>query len=429
VIKDLKNKIKKMTSPPQQHIVIIGGGIIGSTTAYYLSTDPAFRLHPSTTATSTTATTTATTAKATTATHSITLLEGTAIASAASGRAGGLLATWAYPECIAPLSFRLHDELAEKFGGAERWGYRRVRCGTIEVGDGPGGGGGGGGGHDDVLPSDLAGWVGTGVSGYESRTGETAQLDPALFTRAMADEAVANGVDVVLGRATRIEYDESASSSSSPRRVTGVTYTHTSGTTTTTTTIPATTVILAAGPWSSTLLPDLPTTTCRAHSVVLRPTRPTTAHALFTAITLPSGHVTTPEIYPRPDGTVYACGEVDDDDGDRSLPPVDTAADVEVDDGEIDKILAALGLLVGGALEGAEVVRRQACYLPNVVGGNGGPLVGTVRSAEGLVVATGHTCWGIQNSAATGKCVSEIVWYGEARSPDITELDPRNWGL
>lgn len=86
-----------------------GGGIIGSTTAYYLTRHTKF--NPSL--------------------HTITLLEASSIAAGASGKAGGLLALWAYPECLVPLSYRLHQELAEQHGGAEKWGYRRVGCGSI----------------------------------------------------------------------------------------------------------------------------------------------------------------------------------------------------------------------------------------------------------------------------------------------------------
>ena len=63
--------------------------------------------------------------------HEITLLEATSVASGASGKAGGLLALWAYPECLVPLSYRLHRELAEEHGGPEKWGYRRLGCGTL----------------------------------------------------------------------------------------------------------------------------------------------------------------------------------------------------------------------------------------------------------------------------------------------------------
>lgn len=53
------------------------------------------------------------------------------MAAGASGKSGGLLALWAYPECLVPLSYRLHKELAEQYGGDQKWGYRRVKCGTI----------------------------------------------------------------------------------------------------------------------------------------------------------------------------------------------------------------------------------------------------------------------------------------------------------
>jgi glycine/D-amino acid oxidase-like deaminating enzyme len=58
------------------NIVIIGGGIIGCTTAYYLTRHPAFT--PETT---------------------VTILEASkvGVAQGASGKAGGLVAKWAYP--------------------------------------------------------------------------------------------------------------------------------------------------------------------------------------------------------------------------------------------------------------------------------------------------------------------------------------------
>ena len=70
-----------------------GGGIIGSTTAYYLSNHEKFDRER----------------------DSITLLEATKIAGGASGKAGGLLALWAYPSCIVPLSYRLHKEVRIPF--------------------------------------------------------------------------------------------------------------------------------------------------------------------------------------------------------------------------------------------------------------------------------------------------------------------------
>ncbi|KAK1766109.1 FAD dependent oxidoreductase-domain-containing protein, partial [Phialemonium atrogriseum] len=100
-----------MDSQQKRNIVIIGGGIIGCTTAYYLTRHPKF--DPSL--------------------HRITLLEATAIAAGASGKAGGLLALWAFPSCLVPLSYRLHADLAREHGGADRWGYRRLGCGGLSA--------------------------------------------------------------------------------------------------------------------------------------------------------------------------------------------------------------------------------------------------------------------------------------------------------
>jgi glycine/D-amino acid oxidase-like deaminating enzyme len=70
-----------------------------------------------------------------------------------------------------------------------------------------------------------------------------------------------------------------------------------------------------------------------------------------------------------------------------------------------------------------EALTKQACYLPSVSGG-GGPLIGET-GFKGLWMATGHTCWGIQNSCATGKLMSEFIFEGSAKSAKIESLDPR----
>ena len=92
----------------QKHIVIVGyvllvskrtyianirsthttcEGIIGCTTAYYLTRHPRFD----------------------SSIYSITIIEATKIANGASGNAGGLLASWAYSNKLAGLSFELHE--------------------------------------------------------------------------------------------------------------------------------------------------------------------------------------------------------------------------------------------------------------------------------------------------------------------------------
>lgn len=68
---------------------------------------------------------------------------------------------------------------------------------------------------------------------------------------------------------------------------------------------------------------------------------------------------------------------------------------------------------------------RQACYLPNVSSG-GGPIIGATK-VKGVLMGTGHTCWGIQNGPGTGKCLSELVWDGKILSASLGSLDPKKF--
>lgn len=433
------------TSPREpKHIVIVGGGIIGSTSAYFLSHHPSF--DPTR--------------------DSITILEATKIAGGASGKAGGLLALWAYPSCIVPLSYRLHKELAEKHGGKERWGYRGVGCGSIECRgrpvpanasvrgkeDKPTGESDGGALNGESVslkkrskeamallekagvPKDLD-WVDPrSVVDYGSMgtPDTTAQVHPYMFTTSMAKLAEEKGVKMVTGCAFKV------SQPSGKQEVDGVIYTDgpycgiASG-------LRATHVVLAAGPWTQMIWDEVPISATRAHSVTIRPTRPVSAYALFTQIELPKNftaarssvakkrskgpaQIVSPEIYARPNNEVYACGE-----GDHLIPLPDTTDLVKVDDRRCQDIVDYVGS-ISDELRDGEVTARQACYLPSVTTG-GGPIIGESSTIKGLIVAAGHTCWGIQNAPATGKLVSEIIWEGAAKSADIKSLNPKRFGL
>ncbi|KAH8695111.1 FAD dependent oxidoreductase [Talaromyces proteolyticus] len=400
-----------MATNTKREIVIIGGGIIGSCSAYYLTRHPSY--DP--------------------ALHKITLLEASEIAGGASGKAGGLLALWAYPSSIVPLSFKLHAQLAKEHNGKDRWGYREVNCGQLiakghaaqdkKEGTGP-----------SVslqkrdpaaigklraagIPPDLDWLNADSLRGYESMSGpgETAQVHPYLFTTSITKLAEEKGVNIVLGKATGIDQESDG--------VKSISYTDkASGESRT---IPATDVIVSAGPWTQAVYPPAPISATRAHSVVIRPTRPVSAYTLFTNIELPSpsnpkrSTVTTPEIYARPDDTVYACG-----DGDHLVPLPETTADVEVDELLCQDIINSVGS-ISDELKFGDVAKRQACYLPNVAAG-GGPLIGHT-GIKGLYLASGHTCWGIQNAPGTGKLISEFVFEGSAKSAKIAALDPQRY--
>ncbi|ETN40511.1 uncharacterized protein HMPREF1541_04788 [Cyphellophora europaea CBS 101466] len=416
------------TDAPPKSIVIIGGGIIGASTAYYLTRHPKYNPNR----------------------DSITILEATGIASGASGKAGGLLALWAYPSSLVPLSFRLHKELAAEHDGATRWGYRALGVGSIDcVGRPisasriPGKGeevqgvhessiSGTGDGNVSLqkrsaesykrlrkigLPSDLD-WVSFDAArGYDSMGSErdTAQVHPLHFTTSMADLATEKGAKVIIGKCTSIGTKSKQ-----------VTYTTTTTSPSEPQVLSATDIIITAGPWTPHIYPSAPIGNTRAHSVVITPTREISPYALFTSISLPKNykagvpsraqHVT-PEIYARPFNSVYACGE-----GDHLAPLPSSTADVECDASRCQDIIDHVSS-ISDELRDGTVTARQACYLPLVEVG-GGPLVGPTAD-EGVWMATGHTCWGIQNGPGTGKLMSEFVMDGEVASADVRGLDPR----
>ncbi|KAG9916587.1 hypothetical protein KCV05_g12074, partial [Aureobasidium melanogenum] len=105
------------------------------------------------------------------------------------------------------------------------------------------------------------------------------------------------------------------------------------------------------------------------------------------------------------------------------MVPLPKSSDlVEVDEQRCQDIVDYVSS-ISDELRDGEVTARQACYLPNVQGGNG-PLIGHT-GVKGLLIAAGHTCWGIQNGPGTGKLISEFVFDGAAKSAKISSLDPR----
>jgi hypothetical protein len=163
------------------------------------------------------------------------------------------------------------------------------------------------------MPKDLDWFDEDCITGYSEMgtPSTTAQVHPYQFTTSMADLAVEAGVNVIFGSVKAIEKDANG--------VKSVTYEDKMSKTSHT--IPATDVILAAGPWTKTVFPDAPIQAMRAHSVVVK--ADVTPYAIFSEIDLPKDFGMTsegdvkkrkheltvsPEMYARPDGTVYACG-------------------------------------------------------------------------------------------------------------------------
>ena len=274
------------------------------------------------------------------------------------------------------------------------------------------------------IPKDLN-WVAEESvrSYYEMGTPDnTAQVHPYQFTTSMAQLAEEKGVKIVLGSVINIDKSSGA--------VKSVTYKDKK--TSESHTIPATDVVISAGPWTRSVYPPAPISALRAHSVTIQPSNPISAYALFTEISLPSNfgrtdtfvkakrpHAkqVTPEIYARPNNEAYACGE-----GDTMVPLPKTTEDVETDDSRCQDIIDYVSS-ISDELRDGEVTARQACYLPNVQAASG-PLIGET-GVKGLLMAAGHTCWGIQNGPGTGKLISEFVFDGKAKSANVGSLDPR----
>ncbi|KAI6826109.1 hypothetical protein KC340_g10527 [Hortaea werneckii] len=243
----------------------------------------------------------------------------------------------------------------------------------------------------------------------------------------MARLAAEKGAQVIIGKATGIKY-----STDDDKSVTSVDYTTQDGSAES---VEATDVIVAAGPWTPRLLPQVELQAPRGHSVIIKPNSAMSPHVLFPTISpaADSGlkDLISPEIYPRPADapydfeTVYSAGP---DDYDAPLPP--STDEVTVNPQKSDAITQALSSVSPPLRDGQGLV-RQACYKPQIRahedGEEVGPIVGPLPGTRGVWLATGHDEWGMSNSAGTGVVVSEMVFEGQAKSAEVGSLHPEHF--
>jgi glycine/D-amino acid oxidase-like deaminating enzyme len=352
------------------HVLICGGGVIGTSIAYFLGRRGV----------------------------ASTVIEGTGLACAASGKSGGFLARdWCEGSALAPLarrSFDLHAQLAAEVEGD--WGYRRL--------DTYGGSARQGGGGHDRGAYDL-GWFAPEVAMSQAlgspRT--TAQVHPGQFTRAMMRAAEACGAALRQGRVTGIARD------GGPIARVALDDGET---------LEGDAVVIAMGPWSilaARWLPLPPVFGLKGHSLVFATGDRVPAEAVFLEYQERGGAVLTPELFPRTDGTTYVCGISSEE-----PLPVDPAR-VAPDPRAIER-LEAMCAGLSPVLASAQILARQACYRP--VTRDGLPLIGPVPGVAGAYVATGHSVWGILNAPATGEAMAELIVDGAARTVDLAPFDP-----
>jgi glycine/D-amino acid oxidase-like deaminating enzyme len=353
-----------MSAP--RSVVVCGAGVMGAATAYFLARRGV----------------------------EVTVVERSGVACAASGKSGGFLALdWCDDSPLGPLaraSFALHAELAKSI--PTDYGYRRMDTfmlaareqGTLR------------GEHRMTPPR----WVdGAGVvTAALGSTETTAQVHPASFTAALIEASRAR---VRLGVVEEIVQRDGAAAGV---RVDGAT-------------LAADAVVLALGPWTSRvagrLLPRI--RGLKGYSVTLDAAG-VPPHALFVDYRTADGRSLEPEIFPRPDGSVYVCGMADP----QPLP--DSPEGVVVDDAACAVLARAAGR-VSTTLAAAPITRRQACYRP--VTDDGLPLIGRVPGVAGAYVATGHGPWGMLNAPGTGFALAELIVDGAATTIDLRAFDPR----
>ena len=356
-----------MSAP--RHVVVCGAGVVGASLAYFLARRGI----------------------------GVTVVERTGVACAASGKSGGFLALdWCDDSPLGPLaraSFALHAELARELG--TDYGYRRLDTYMLAAREQ----GSVAGGHRVPPPAwlDGAGAVRAELGSPET----TAQVHPAQFTSALMDGARAHGATLRMGVVEDLVQRDGTVRGV---RIDGQT-------------LHGDAVVLALGPWTGRLKSRLPLPRVyglKGYSVTLD-AREVPAHALFVDYRTADGRHLEPEIFPRPDGTVYVCGMRDH----QPLP--ESAEGVSVDPAACD-VLAGAAARVSSTLAAAAITRRQACYRP--VTDDGLPLIGRVPGVRGAYVATGHGPWGMLNAPATGLALAELIADGAAKLLDLRPFDP-----
>jgi glycine/D-amino acid oxidase-like deaminating enzyme len=351
-------------------VVICGGGVIGACTAYFLS-------HRG---------------------NEVIVVEGTEVAAAASGKAGGFLALdWCAGsplDALARRSFGLHAALPDEIAGD--WGYRRMTTYSGFVGP-----------ECDArrhLPANLK-WLSDGVV-IASRLGTpetTAIVNPRAFTAAMMKAAHGHGAELRRGRITGIVRRADGSTARGVEVDGGV--------------IESDAVVVAMGPWSLMAAGWMALPAVfgrRSPSLVYGTGTNVPADALFLEYHESDAAVTV-EVFPRADGSTHITAF-----SDEAPLPLDPAAVTPAPD-EIGRLQAICERL-SPMFSADKIIARQACFRP--VTEDGLPLIGKVPQIEGAYVATGHSVWGILNAPATGEALAELVTDGVARSTDLRPFDP-----
>ena len=83
--------------------------------------------------------------------------------------------------------------------------------------------------------------------------------------------------------------------------------------------------------------------------------------------------------------------------------------------------LQEIASALSSSLAEGKVEHRQACFRPYAP--DGVPVIGPIPGVKNVYVASGHGCWGIANSAATGEAVAQLV-AGTTPLLNLKAFDP-----
>lgn len=437
--------------PP--HIVIVGGGIIGCAILHYLVSSPAMFL------------------------GRITVVENCdSVGQCASGHAGGFLArNWCDGEGalerLSQTSFDLHCKYARGREHALGFRYLPAVSATItkkslsiteDRGDERGARVGL---QTNVLDAESL----EDLTPEHAQRPATAQVNPGALCASFVASAIRRTHDEdririrTSARVTKLIFDEAGV------KCIGVEICQQkSSSSLLTERISATVVILALGPWTAHIERLLPSPlasvasapylvalsrsflTLKVQSVVISNGTANQHHdgetasspsstskippcAIFTYPSADSGFgFCEPEIYPRPDGTIYLCGLSDKDDplpvdssqvrGDEAKGRIlfDFASTVltaaahhhhqhHLQQSSLPTPTNASSTDVITSRQELRPYSHHACYLPTPADRRK-PIIGVIpESANSLFVASGHTCWGILNSHGTGLAMREMI--------------------
>ncbi|KAI9738735.1 MAG: hypothetical protein M1834_008240 [Cirrosporium novae-zelandiae] len=410
--------------------VIIGAGIIGTSTAYYLSRSP------------------------TTSADSIHLVESSPrLFASASGYAGGFLAKDWFSSSVVSLgvlSFELHAQLADQYGGRERWGYARsTGLSLTDSGDGPE--------MDGKRGEDWL-FEGTSRAGVAATRESVGAKAPSWLTRQKGGklETLSNGDTsaqmcnrgVHLHQPARVlSISTNLSSELSSIRILENDIE---------TDIPCSRVVITAGAWTpqvfSSLFPSsqtkIPISSLAGYSLLVRsprwtadtkmPTeeeRPKECHSVFTTTTDKPGF--SPEIISRLGGEIWVGGL---NSSTLPLPDVvatDSSSFSNLDLESINALKTVSTRLLGLPRKqeqenDLEILRTGVCFRPVTPRGQAiitrlgdEVLGGGVRTREGkgggLFIAAGHGPWGISLGPGTGRVLVELI-EGKPTSADVRGL-------